>query len=118
MLRNVVVFFDRKLHGIDENLIKEFFKQLSVLVNHEYFNGSTGSERFVKVYEAIEGMGYTSEKMMLELMQPCEVMLQRCYWLGKQKPCKTLFRPVKSSEGYCCSFNYRGIDNELEMYRN
>lgn len=52
---------------------------------------------------------------MLELMEPCSYMMQNCSWLGKSKPCETMFRVTKSSEGFCCSFNYKGLKNSLEQ---
>lgn len=60
-------------------------------------------------------MGYTTDRLMFELMQPCGNMIKSCAWLGKTVPCDTLFRVAKSSEGFCCSFNYKALKDALEM---
>lgn len=52
---------------------------------------------------------------MFELMQPCNQMIKGCAWLGKIIPCDTIFRVAKSSEGFCCSFNYKALKDSLEM---
>lgn len=54
-------------------------------------------------------MGYTTESLMLELMQPCNTLLKTCLWLGKRTKCNKLFRVVKSSVGHCCAFNYHAV---------
>ncbi len=53
---------------------------------------------------------------MRELMHPCDNQISQCIWLGKFVPCNTLFRRAKSIEGYCCSFNYNAIKDDLEMW--
>ncbi|XP_037049613.1 pickpocket protein 11-like [Bradysia coprophila] len=60
-------------------------------------------------------LNYTTEKLMFELMQPCSVMLENCIWLGQSVPCDTIFRVAKSSEGFCCSFNYNALKDNLEV---
>lgn len=60
-------------------------------------------------------LNYTTEKLMFELMQPCSLMLETCIWLGKFVPCEKVFRVAKSSEGFCCSFNYNALRNNLEV---
>lgn len=45
------------------------------------------------------------------MMQPCEKLLLRCSWEGKTYDCKKLFKPIRTTEGFCCAFNYH-VDNE------
>ncbi|XP_037049218.1 sodium channel protein Nach-like [Bradysia coprophila] len=52
---------------------------------------------------------------MREVMHPCDNMLTQCLWLGQFVPCNTLFRTAKSIDGYCCSFNYDAIREDLEI---
>lgn len=53
--------------------------------------------------------GYKIDILMLRLMQPCSVMIKKCFWFDRLVPCEELFFVSKSSEGYCCSFNYEHI---------
>lgn len=42
----------------------------------------------------------------LERLSPkCADLLERCMWKGSLQRCDSLFQPINSSEGYCCSFN-------------
>lgn len=45
-----------------------------------------------------------------QLMQPCDLLLVRCGWLGQLYNCSKIFKIVKSKEGFCCGFNYHSID--------
>ena len=53
--------------------------------------------------------------LWFQLGQSCDELLERCMWEGKIHNCADLFEERKSSEGFCCSFNYRGLV-ELKMY--
>lgn len=58
-------------------------------------------------WDVLESLGYTAEALLFELMQPCDKMISHCYWLNRPVPCESVFQVTKSSEGFCCSFNYR-----------
>lgn len=43
---------------------------------------------------------------LLERLSPkCGDILVRCKWKGSLVRCDSLFQPINSSEGHCCSFN-------------
>ena len=43
---------------------------------------------------------------LLERLSPkCSDILVRCKWKGSLVRCDSLFQPINSSEGHCCSFN-------------
>lgn len=43
---------------------------------------------------------------LLERLAPkCSDILERCMWKGSLQRCDSLFQPINSSEGLCCSFN-------------
>lgn len=90
--------------------VQEFLENLAKLITPEYIDAL-----YLKTYQILEEMGYTTDKLMFELMQPCSNMIQGCAWLGKIVACDTLFRVAKSSEGFCCSFNYKALKDSLEM---
>lgn len=41
----------------------------------------------------------------------CEDMLIKCNWKGDQITCDSIFEIVKTSHGFCCSFNYYALKN-------
>lgn len=81
-----------------------FFSNLSNLVTFDYVHDSNIAVEYILLR-----LGYTIENIMLELIQPCEEMLQNCSWLGEVIPCKDLFRMIKTVDGFCCSFNYKAL---------
>lgn len=75
------------------------------------------SDVLLDVFDIVEKMGYTSETLLQELMQPCSKMLYHCSWLNNEVPCEQLFRVTKGSEGFCCSFNYNATTDVMETER-
>ena len=53
--------------------------------------------------------------LWFQLGQSCYELLERCMWEGNIHNCSELFEERKSSSGFCCSFNYRGLV-EFKMY--
>lgn len=103
--------FARIEKGLKKEGIVEFLENLAKLITPEYIDAL-----YLKTYQILEEMGYTTDRLMFELMQPCSNMIKNCAWLGKIVPCDTLFRVARSSEGFCCSFNYKALKGDLEMY--
>ncbi|KYB27860.1 pickpocket protein 28 [Tribolium castaneum] len=54
---------------------------------------------------------------MAQLAQPCEQMISDCFWNSKQSNCSDIFTLVKTTSGYCCSFNYKGIKTDHPNFR-
>lgn len=96
--------------GFNTSLVYQITSKLNVL-------RQSGQPVFISSKEipafmvALENAGYTCETMMRALMQPCSTMVKQCYWLGRTVPCEQLFHVSKSSEGFCCSFNYKHIED-------
>lgn len=86
------------------------FADLKFLVRHyEYTeNVTTEMEQFQL---AMQEFDYTVESLMLELMEPCTSFIRQCSFLNKVYPCDQLFSIAKSSEGFCCAFNYKLLHN-------
>lgn len=72
-------------------------------------------EQNVRVEYLLERLGFKPEMIMKEFILGCNEMLSNCSWLGVDMPCNQLFRMVKSSEGFCCSFNYNGLRDQFDM---
>lgn len=58
-----------------------------------------------KIISDIAGLGYTVESFFRVAMQPCHAMLKFCVWYGHRMPCEKLFHVIKSTKGFCYSFN-------------
>lgn len=101
----------RKERGISESSINNVLSKLADLVRPQFIDWNEDNSQ---TYAAINEMGYTTETLMFELMQPCEKMLQQCFWLNQKMPCASLFRVTTSSGGFCCSFNYNSIKGFLK----
>ncbi len=124
--------FSRIEKGLEKEGVLEFLENLAKLITPEYIDAL-----YLKTYQILQEMGYTTDKLvrytrshihtspgltfnllfeqMLELMQPCNLMIRSCSWLGKIIPCESIFRVAKSSEGFCCSFNYKALKDSLEL---
>lgn len=107
----LLYFSGRLQKGIDEKSIRTFYSLLSALIRPRNIEWTHDLNR---TYEAVLDLGYTSESLMLELMQPCKNVARDCYWLNQRQNCDSLFRVIKTAEGFCCSFNYHAIKPTLE----
>lgn len=109
---NNYLFFIRRLRrGLNETDINLFMTKLGTLVRPQNLGWT---EEIIaslnKTEKIVREMGYLSADLMLEVMQPCEHLFKTCRWLGVIRNCDTLFRVTKSSQGYCCSFNYKTLN--------
>lgn len=100
-------------HNLDNATLYDYFAELGKLVAPEPWDTSVAE--LIEMHRRLGALNWTSEDLMFELMQPCDVMITNCLWLGKPKPCQQLFRAAKSTEGYCCSFNYKAPLGLLEL---
>lgn len=98
--------------GFTKLQTESFFLNLNKLVNCYNCYYVIPKDFDLKLYERIlqslHQVGYTVDKIMAEVAQPCSSLAKKCIWNGQQKECTTLFSPVKSTNGYCCTFNYYG----------
>lgn len=96
--------------GLSDQEVQTFLSRLAALIAPTPID-----ESFLRTYVYLETLNYTTQKLMLELMQPCEKLLLHCSWLGKEYPCKSIFRVTMSADGFCCSFNNKAIKADLEL---
>lgn len=118
------------MNGFDSNMSNRLFFSLMKLIRPDKIEIDNATASW-----ALDTLGYTVEKLMLEvkrkklldsmnssservqrkseqpvyvlqLMQPCNLLLVRCAWLGQIYDCDKIFKTVKSNEGFCCGFNY------------
>lgn len=96
--------------GVSYDRVRSFYVQLTKLV---FFDGV--DDTFEDVLTALEAINITTEHLMYEVMQPCDMLLDRCKWLGQSMQCDKMFLVATSEEGFCCSFNYRPPLDSLEV---
>lgn len=96
--------------GVSYDRVRSFYVQLTKLV---FFDGV--DDTFEDVLTALEAINITTEHLMYEVMQPCDMLLDRCKWLGQSMQCDKMFLVATSEEGFCCSFNYRPQLDSLEV---
>lgn len=59
----------------------------------------------MQLSKILQGLGYTPDSIMREIMQPCNEMIKQCYIRYTKTSCEELFFVSRAAEGYCCSFN-------------
>ncbi|XP_021937906.1 sodium channel protein Nach-like [Zootermopsis nevadensis] len=70
-------------------------------------------DEIAELQKIIDDHKYTVRDLMRMLGQSCEELLVRCMWEGSILNCSELFTERKSYDGFCCSFNYRGVVETL-----
>ncbi|PSN58104.1 hypothetical protein C0J52_06506 [Blattella germanica] len=71
---------------------------------------------YVLLQSILDDNNITIEQVMKAVTPRCESLLIRCRWKGQVKTsCTEIFRLHKTYEGYCCSFNYVGIKDEIVL---
>lgn len=101
----------RIVEGINEEEVAHLFGNLSKLVVSEEVASIPESTMM-----ALRRLNYTVERLMLDVMRPCKDMLKTCTWSGVVIPCDQLFPVSTTSDGFCCSFNYRPDFNPDTMW--
>ncbi|RZC22689.1 sodium channel protein Nach, partial [Asbolus verrucosus] len=66
---------------------------------------------YTRLQDILEQNEYTVEEIMQKLAPGCDTLLQRCKWKGEEKRCESIFEQIKTTEGFCCSFNYYALKN-------
>lgn len=85
--------------------IRNVFEAANALIQIRPVNDSYETKEFRR---AMIPLNWTIETYMLNVMQPCNRMLRKCLWLNEKIPCDQLFVVSKTTQGFCCSFNYKG----------
>lgn len=91
--------------GYNETAIRNVFQLLYTMVRYKKVDDQEDIEEFRR---AERYYNITIEMMMRAIIQPCDKMIRMCLWLNQKIPCDQLFNVSKTSQGFCCSFNYIG----------
>lgn len=95
--------------GVSVERIQKFFELVPNLITPDYID-----DDFLNITSILSTIGYDTDTLMSELVQPCEQMLKVCSWKGVETPCQDIFKQSRSNEGFCCSFNYKALKLSLE----
>lgn len=91
--------------GFNETAIRIAFENLNAIVQAKNVDNIIEIQEFER---AMNRHNYTIQRMLRELMQPCNRMLRYCSWLDTVYRCDELFIISRTAKGFCCSFNYKG----------
>ncbi|XP_050440596.1 sodium channel protein Nach-like isoform X2 [Adelges cooleyi] len=107
--KSVVNEMSEKLsrYQINRSDTENYFQKIITLITRHNVEFS-GSDQFVEqsVLKEFNNPNSTIEDIMYMVSQPCSELLVHCGWNGLRTDCAKMFRPSKSLDGHCCSFNY------------
>ncbi|GAB0086898.1 sodium channel protein Nach [Sergentomyia squamirostris] len=91
-------------HNITAEELALLFDELTIFMG--YTHESTSAEDFTIIDQVLKMNNATVFQILQDLAPKCSDMLDRCMWKGTQTRCDTLFQPINTTLGICCSFNY------------
>lgn len=74
-----------------------------------HFKGISKTGDYEELHQIFEENNLDVMKVMTQISPKCTDMLERCMWKGTQERCDSLFQPINTTQGICCSFNYLGL---------
>ncbi|KAJ9593527.1 hypothetical protein L9F63_014920, partial [Diploptera punctata] len=92
---------------------EEIFKDMKFLL--ELLEPSdTNITKFIRLQTILDNNNISIEYIMKRVTPKCNTFLTKCKWKGHiMDSCSLLFKLHKTYEGYCCSFNYVGIKEDI-----
>lgn len=90
--------------GISVNDVIKLF----TLILHFHGVGNASANEYERLHQILQENHMNVLDLARALAPECNDMLQRCRWSGYDVRCDTLYQPVDTIEGACCSFNYYG----------
>nr|CAD7403343.1 unnamed protein product [Timema cristinae] len=102
---------DMMAYGISNVTSINFLKKLPWLLDPQPLE----MNELTIIQDKLTEVGMDMERLMLQLMQPCDRMVVKCDWEGYNTNCSDIFDVIKSLQGYCCSFNYHGARDETKL---
>lgn len=109
----------RSAQNFSKAQIQNFYVKLSHLMLctecDTDFKDMSSLNDFKPIFTYLNSTGRDVSKLMKELTSPCSVILKRCTWKSEEVKCYKLFKWIKTTNGYCCSFNYYGTKTVQNM---
>lgn len=66
-----------------------------------------------QLHAVLELNKVSAHELYLNLSVPCKDLLVECRLHAVSIPCENLFKTIRTTEGYCCSFNYFGVSSKF-----
>ncbi|XP_074029493.1 sodium channel protein Nach [Leptinotarsa decemlineata] len=90
--------------GSNTNELVQQFRLLAQLIRNTRID--TPFSNFSQLQDILDEHKMSIETVMQKLTPSCDEILVRCLWKGEEKRCDSIFEQIKTTEGFCCSFNY------------
>uniref|UniRef100_A0A336M002 CSON008921 protein n=1 Tax=Culicoides sonorensis TaxID=179676 RepID=A0A336M002_CULSO len=101
-----------KINGVEKDEYMKFLKSLSKLSTFELESDNMTLDIERRIFQN----GLNPGELMRGVSKTCDDLLFDCELRGDPIECNKIFRRTRSSEGFCCSFNYYGLRDHLELY--
>lgn len=96
--------------------IEFFLKNLANLVRPTNISFTDAEMTSIQGTEQVlNDLEINTSKLMKTVMHPCDHFLNSCYWLRDKVQCNKIFRAIKTTDGFCCAFNFGGLRKELDV---
>lgn len=89
------------MDGYSHDYLLRIFQQSSGFFKSVLYNESN----LTILQRIVNATSLSIQNVMDQMQSSCDEILVRCRLEGKITPCHTLFKPVISQYGLCCSFN-------------
>lgn len=106
-------YFRKRPYNIS---VDQMTKMFSLLLHFQGV-GNASKLEYTELHNILQTNNISVTGLVSKLVPTCAEILERCMWKGTQTRCDTLFQPVNTTEGICCSFNYYGLEtNNYQMW--
>ncbi|CAG9854878.1 unnamed protein product [Phyllotreta striolata] len=100
--------FARHLAKHNESLnaetLKKQLRYLYYLIDTLNVNDEIAEELF-NLQRILDHHNYTAHSVLRRLGNSCDDITIKCIWSGLTKKCSNIIKQVRTTQGYCCSFN-------------
>lgn len=91
------------------NITADQLSRMFSYVSHFQGVGNATTDEYSQLHSILLDNNLTVSHLTNRLSPNCGELLERCMWKGTQARCDTLFQPINTTEGLCCSFNYYAL---------
>nr|CAD7570917.1 unnamed protein product [Timema californicum] len=98
---------------LPENVSRDFvFEEMGLLV--QLIEPVETNISRLRIFQSILDLNKIKAKdIMTEVTAACEDLIIQCRWKKRSVKCSSIFKLFKTYEGFCCSFNYVGVNDDI-----
>ncbi|XP_077301155.1 pickpocket protein 11-like [Arctopsyche grandis] len=97
---------------VEEQEIETFGRSLASLITFSTYDYYPKKRRdHTDIFDILENNNYTVDVLMRTVQQDCSKFLKFCMLQSVPVNCSEYFTMIRTSEGFCCGFNYRGPEH-------